>query len=161
MNEIKILHPFILENIPCDEFVFDFVHTILNEKWIAYSKRKLNLNLGFYKPQKKSKGILEVAEVVRFFKISKVSSIREIVLNTSENKKRLCPVRMSMNTAEHDLENNGVALIVPLSLRAEAKMAKIYWGSRYGAMMGHGSAEIWRKSTEGWHLSSTKGTWIS
>jgi hypothetical protein len=53
-----------------------------------------------------------------------------------------------MNTADFYIENNAIALIVPSSLSSEAKMAKIYWGSGYGPMIGHGSAQIWRKSND-------------
>ncbi len=162
MNQIEIRHPFNLEDIPCDEFVLYFIHSVLNEKWLAFSKRKFNLNIGLYTPPKKSKGIIVVAKVVKLFDVSKDSTrVKEIAMTNSENENRLSPVRMSMKTADYDMENSGIALIVPLYLASEAKMAKIYWGSRYGPMMGHGSAEIWRKSNKGWRLSSTKGTWIS
>ena len=162
VRKIEIRHPFNLEEIPCDEFVLDFVHSVLNEKWIAHSTRKFNLNLGFYAPQRESKGIVDVETVVRLFNVSRDSNrVKEIALTNNENKSRLSPVRMSMNTADFDIENNGIALIVPSSLSSKAKMAKIYWGSRYGPMMGHGSVEIWRKLNKGWRLSSTKGTWIS
>jgi hypothetical protein len=154
--------PYHIDVVVSNSQCLDFIRSILENEGSGRQK-EFNLNLGFYKPEKKFKGELTApAEVVVFYELSIDRDPEQVYLEKNENNyRRFSPIRMSMMTADYSETRNGVVLIIPCNITEKSKMLRVYKGSRYGRMMGHGSKEIWRRDDGPWRLSSKNGTWIS
>lgn len=154
--------PYHIDVVVSNSQCLDFMRSILENEGLGRQK-EFNLNLGFYKPEKKFKGELtDPAEVVVFYKLSIDRAPEQVHLEKNEmNYRQFSPVRMSMKTADYSETHNGVVFIIPCDITDKTKKLGVYKGSRYGPMMGHGSLEIWKKIDSKWCFVSTSGTWIA
>lgn len=147
-----------------------------NRLALVKARRKFNLNIGFYRPEKKSNGVVvNAAEVIGFYKLSdrkkpELFPLQENVypnkdetypVNDRRRSSSLSPRRWSMRTANYTKDRSGLVIIIPNNMTMTSRRVKVYCGYKYGLMMGHGSLQIWKRNDSGWAFSSSKGTWVS
>jgi hypothetical protein len=163
MTELNQTHfPYHIDVVVSNSQCLDFIRSLLeNER--SGRQKEFNLNLGFYKLEKKFKGEHTApAEVLVFYKLSIDRDPEQVHLENNEmNSRQFSPVRMSMMTADYTDTHNGVVFIIPNDITDKTKKLRVFKGSRYGRMMGHGSVETWKKIDGKWRFVSTLGTWIT